>query len=221
MSAIGICALAVGLGAGYIYGKRHHNVIIVEEDSGQMELDFDSEEEEEYVRPAPVTPIFEHIPDRIIEAESAEEEDPEPPEEEVPEVHNIFVKTDDPDWDYEFEVNSRSSELPYVIHVDEFVNDEMGLPQSSLTFYEGDEVLTDEQDNPIYNHRDIVGDLKFGHGSNDPNVVYIRNEKLNAEYEVLLYDGHFAHEVLGLHAAEEIEDEIKHSQASYRFRQDD
>ena len=54
--------------------------------------------------------------------------------------------------------------------------------------------------------------MKFGHGSNDPTVVFVRNDKYKAEYEVLKHDGAYQVDVLGLDWDEaEIAEDIKHS----------
>jgi hypothetical protein len=145
----------------------------------------------------------------------------EDPEEETVEsqasvISNIFdgeMATDG--WDVDAELASRSVEAPYIIHVEEFINDERGFSQTTLTYYQGDDILCDDRDTPIYD-RSIVGELKFGHGSNDRNVVYIRNEKLRGEYEVLLDHGSYQHEVLGQHVDQDYETELKHSVPRFR-----
>lgn len=138
-----------------------------------------------------------------------------------PVTKNIFDGNDD-EWDYEAEQNIRSNKTIYVIHKDEFIPDEMGYRQSTVTWYEGDQILADERDAPIYNWSSIVGtELPFGHGSEDPNVVYIRNEDLRHEYEVLRDPGRFDVEVEG-HQIEQgyEEQELKHSRAPLKFRQE-
>jgi hypothetical protein len=114
----------------------------------------------------------------------------------VTEVHNVFANNDD-QWVYEDELAIRSADLPYVIHKDEFVADEAGCDQRTVTYYEGDDIMANEEDIPMYDFNSMMGDLKWGHGSCDPNVVYIRNEKLEMEWEVLLHTGRFDVEVLG------------------------
>lgn len=136
--------------------------------------------------------------------------------EKKPEIVNVFAGNDS-DWDYEAELSTRTREKPYVIHQDEFINDEMGYAQETLTYYAGDDIMADTKDTPIYNHSGLLGDLNFGHGSNDKNVVYIRNEVLRIEWEVLLHQGLFEVEVLGYQAEEEIEKgELRHSVMKFR-----
>lgn len=103
-------------------------------------------------------------------------------------------------WDYAVEVKSRDPEVPYVIHKDEMSQNEKEYEQSSLTYYEDDDVLADERDEPITDQDEIVGvhNLgKFGHGSNDPNIVYVRNDRLGVDYEIARSKGSFAEEVHG------------------------
>lgn len=101
------------------------------------------------------------------------------------------------DWDYELEQGNRTMDKPYILHQDEYFAKETEYSQSTLTYYSGDDILVDEQEVPIYNYKAVVGDLLFGHGSDDPNVVYVRNDKLSGEYEVIKDSGHYEIEVLG------------------------
>jgi len=126
-------------------------------------------------------------------------------------VINIF-KNDD-GWDYEQELNNRSNEEPYILHVDEYIGEEMGFKQETLTYYEGDDIMADITDTPIYNWPSVTGPLNWGHGSKDPNVVYVRNEKLRKEYEILRHSGSFETEVIGLE-----ETELQHSVLKFRDR---
>ena len=59
---------------------------------------------------------------------------------------------------------------------------------------------------------------RFGHGCDDPNVVFIRNEKLATDFEVLRHNGSYAEEVLGL---VETDDHVEHSAMSRRRRLDE
>jgi hypothetical protein len=132
-------------------------------------------------------------------------------------VVNIFPKVhgDDEDWNYEQEVAKRTPDKPYIIHRDEYYDNENDDRQSTLTYYEGDNILCDSHDTPVYDVENVVGFLQFGHGSQDPNICYVRNERLMAEYEVLRDGGYYQVEVLG-EALEE--KDIKHSKQLPKFR---
>jgi len=115
------------------------------------------------------------------------------------------------EWDYEEEKKTRDSLAPYVIHKDEFWSDEKNFDQHTWTFYEGDDVMIDEDDVIIYNHDQKLGELKFGHGSGDKDTVYIRNEKLRLEVEVLRDLGMYSIEVLGMEVDHGDEKNVEHS----------
>jgi hypothetical protein len=140
-----------------------------------------------------------------IEGEVFEAEDEEhlkvvgSPAEVTPVRRNAFAENND-DWDMEEELKHRSSDHPYVIHKDEFFEAANEYTQMTLTYYAGDRILVnDEDETPVYIHEKITGPLLFGHGTNgDPNVVYVRNDQLKAEYEILKDPGMYSVEVLGL-----------------------
>lgn len=106
-------------------------------------------------------------------------------------------------WDIEAEKAKRNEDDPYVIHVDERNEDE--YTQTTMTYYEGDDVLTDSSDRVVHEVDSIVGIEnmdRFGHGSNDPNIVYVRNEKLAVDIEVVKSEGTYEEEVMGLKHSE-------------------
>lgn len=117
---------------------------------------------------------------------------------------NVFKPNDDiplkDNWDYATEVKSRIPDVPYVIHADEYAQNEKNYTQTTLTYYEDDDVLSDERDNVIEDQDETIGLAnlsKFGHGSNDVNIVYVRNDALEADYEVIRSTGSYAQEVHG------------------------
>lgn len=144
------------------------------------------------------------VQDRIQQAmEEHQLPEEEPAAEEV--VTSIFSRGNNDDWDYEAEKRKRNTNEPYVIHRDEFWNDEQGYTQTTLTYYAGDDIMVDEEDAPVYNYQQVTGPLLFGHGSEDQNVFHVRNDKRRAEYEIIRDDGLYSVEVLGLH----IEDNVR------------
>jgi len=199
-AAVGVASAAGGLVVGYLLGKKaraelHHpdqeelNEISrqVEESRARRRVVINEEELRKIDSRPPVVP------------EGSEEIDPNTWEEPEPEViiRNVFAEAGD-DWDYEVEKRNRDSTAPYVLHKDEFYGEELGFTQHTYTYFDGDDILADEEDKPIYNHETIVGDMRFGHGSGDNKVVYIRNEKRKEEYEIVKDPGLYSVEVLGL-----------------------
>jgi hypothetical protein len=110
-------------------------------------------------------------------------------------------KSKDLRWDFQEELATRSEEHPYIIHQDEYQGNETGYKQEVLTWYAGDEVLTDEDETPMDNADDVV-DLnhmsRFGHGTDDFNVLFIRNDRLQKEYEICRMPGSYEEERQGL-----------------------
>lgn len=70
-----------------------------------------------------------------------------------------------------------------------------------LTYFEGDDVLMDEDERII---RDIDGTIgleslkNFGYYNPDPKVVYVRNNRLEVDFEVMRDEGSFAEQILGV-----------------------
>lgn len=133
---------------------------------------------------------------------------------EEPKIVNVFAHSSD-SWDYETEISSRTKAKPYVIHKDEFWANDMEFAQATLTYFSGDNIMVDEKDTPVYNYSSVVGELKFGHGSQDTNVFYVRNEKNHCDYEILFDSGSYSVEILGLELEQEDEKELD------KFRPDD
>lgn len=82
---------------------------------------------------------------------------------------------------YELEVKDelpQTSKFTYVITVDEFMEENHDMDKVSLMYYEGDDTLADDSDKIVKDLEAIVGreTLKFfGKGSQDENVVYVKN----------------------------------------------
>lgn len=128
-------------------------------------------------------------------------------------VTNLFnkpsVEVSLPDWDQEEEESTRTNEIPYVIHKDEYTAGHPEHEQHTLTYFEGDDVLGDERDRVIEDQDATIGIAnlsKFGHGSGDSNIVYIRNHEMKVDIEVVHSNGKFATEVHGFQ-----DDELQHS----------
>jgi hypothetical protein len=209
-SVVGVVSFGIGIGVGY--GIRSYlnsrlvrsfqDIIDEVEEEDQLRLNFNGhnpeivemvreEEEFDYIT---ITEEEDHL-DIVIDRSAH------------PSVAGLGMEPktlfpeEDAGWDYEEQIAQRGPDQPYVIHVDEYNDNETNYSQSTLTYYKGDNVLCDELDMPIYNADKVASPLLFGFASHDPSIVYIRNERLEADYEVLLDHGYFQVEVLG----EEIE----------------
>lgn len=120
-------------------------------------------------------------------------------------VRNVFVQQASiDDWDQDAEEASRNPAVPYVISHDEYLENAYQHEQDTLTWYAGDEILTDAREQLLDDTLAIVGPNmdKFGHGSRDSSVVYIRNERIETDFEVTMKQGSYAEEVAGFEHAD-------------------
>lgn len=245
-AAVSMVTFGIGLGVGYLLGKKSR--LDVEFHDIPEKLKFDLTEEDltkarsgaKMKRGTVIIPamekadriVVEQIHDEIttdlitVDGKAVpasgviEEKVKEKLTKDEPVVRSVFGESG-PDWDYEYEKSQRTSQAPYIIHVDEYGDNEMDYTQLTLTYYGGDDFLVDDKDVPIYDYQILTGPLKFGHGSKDPNVVYIRNMARRAEYEVLFDEGLYSVEVLGEDVPKD--GRVKHIQHSKvkRFRQEE
>lgn len=160
---------------------------------------------------------------------SDDEDDQEEEEDEVetdqPDSVNVFMESrSDDDFDLDAEINNRTPDRPYVISSEEFLENESEFAQTTITYYIGDGTLADEKDQEIPLIDPTVGSTnleRFGHGSGDSRVVYVRNERLTTDFEVVLHDGKFAHEVLGLEHSAETSERMRNRRSPHKGGGDD
>lgn len=162
------------------------------------------------------------VPDEVVEAVKSyqgrgaqipynkpENIDPRPPVEvvvenaEVTQNVTVVTKEDPRDWDYNAEIADREQNpnIPYTISFEEFNENNVGHEQTNMTYYEADQTLADSQDGIVDNRDYVVGEAnlrRFGHGSHDPNVVYVRNERIDMDFEILRSNGSYQSEVLNI-----------------------
>jgi GGDEF domain-containing protein len=173
------------------------------------------------------TKASEVIDEAFLEKDENLEDTVTPFEELAPEVRNIFKDQVQPEvqgdgWNYETELARRDGSGPYVIHEDE--RGELDFSETEFTYYDGDDVTCDAENRIISKPEAILGSdfrEKFGHGSNDPNAVFIRNGMIAADIEVSRMPGmYYSVEVQGL-AEAEYDDYDGHRDRSTKFDDDD
>lgn len=229
-AVVGSGSLGAGFALGWMLKKRYISKELdkaVEDlrvNTEQLTFDFDTS----FGQPLPFLKVNDHgtlelVPDDPDDVTADPEKDfdlQEEGDEETPNIVGIFANQVDPNWDYEEELKKRSSTEPYVIHRDEFYADETGWEnQMSLTYYDGDDVMCTEEDAVMYDYTSRVGELKFGHGSGEENVFYVRNEKLHVEYEITREAGSYATDILGDTIAQEYEEaDLQHFNRPGKFR---
>lgn len=113
--------------------------------------------------------------------------------------NNIFTDAIPEEFDYEAELERRDPERPYLITIQEFMDNEFEHTQDTVTYYSGDQVLADSQDEHIPLLLTIGSEsiTRFGDGSGNPNIVYIRDCNKGIDYEVVRSMGKYSEEVSG------------------------
>lgn len=231
-SVVGVISFGIGVAAGYVIKSYQNRAITKLEEAidkmkattEEMESDFvqaqfkmDEDKEKINVMIQQVGHVIRRFKDEGQEFLNRHAEDvkarlDDPTDLEFHEDTATLFKGKDNDWNYADEIRVRTPDAPYIINVDEYMDDERDYRQSSLTYYRGDNILTDELDVPVYNIDKVVGKLEFGKGSRDPSIVYVRNEQLEAEYEVILDHGYFQVQILGQELEEQFDSkDVKHS----------
>ena len=104
--------------------------------------------------------------------------------------YSSYSKIDEPkssenDSDISKKPEKKDPEKPYVISPDDFGEFD-DYERISLTFY-SDHILTDDADEPIEDIDAIVGFESLNHfGEYEDDSVFVRNDKLKCDYEILL-----------------------------------
>lgn len=221
-SALG---MAVGFGAGYSYAKKRlteqYDLLLEEQMAATKKHYAKTYKAEDFATP---TSAAEHLLGDAVEAltvyrgkqeviEDPVVEDVDLPDEEVvAEEKNVF---DDNGDEQRLDKAHRDPDRPYVVDMDEYMENPSEHDQLTFTYYAGDHVLADERDKEVPDVDGVVGNMNlnmFGIGTGgDPNVVMIRNERLGLDFEIALSQGKYTVEVLGFD-----DNELKHSDERMR-----
>lgn len=116
------------------------------------------------------------------------------------------------EFDPEKEV--RDPNIPYVISREEYDENPNDNEQAMLTYFAGDDTLVDEDEHQIDDVKENIGEdalKRFGHGSYDSSIVYVRNERRGVDYEVTRSNDTYIHAVFGVDPDETDETIIRHS----------
>lgn len=214
--------------------REHYNqkTVALEAEAGKRDLDsivqergyfpeFERDEELEEIDASSTAPPMAVTPpsavvDRaqeVAEEDGVEDTPLDDPVDDTPEpvTRNIFKDNPPPEdnWDWHRERTQRSPLKPYVIHREERDENE-AYDIVTYTYYEADDVVCNERDEviPEDDRERIMGETnveKFGHGSGDASIVYIRNDQLEMDVELVRSPNSYAEEVHGF------EPKIKHS----------
>jgi len=155
-----------------------------------------------------------------LEEYKSDSPEAEPGDDRVPApviVNNIFQNRTPPGEEVlDALLRDRDPSKPYIITKVEFYENEPEHEQRKFTYWEGDDVLVDDQEeyHPIDDIDLVAGEdnlLHFGYGSGDEAVLYVRNENADPplDLHITLSSGKYANEVMGL---DDNEPHLRHAQ---------
>lgn len=134
------------------------------------------------------TPEQQAVIDRALEENATEK------------VVSVFDQAAPAVWDAHWQSEHRAAlaegQRRYIIHEDEYHENEGEFQDRRIMFFEGDNMLVDEDDTPILDVQGIVGEtnLQFGLGSNDSDVVHVRNDDIQVIFEITRHSGNWSDE---------------------------
>lgn len=110
----------------------------------------------------------------------------------VDEVRDAAGKTEE-----EMDLSKVDRTKPYIITDTEFNEEFDHHDKCSLYYYSADDVLSDEGEDIIDNVENLVG-LDAIDALNETNIIWVRNEPLAIDYEIIVVNGSFAEIVHGV-----------------------
>lgn len=130
---------------------------------------------------------------KLHPAESEKAETPEVHPEEVKEYEDVIARHNY--TSYSNNINEKGGDVmtdrPYVISPDEF-GDYPDYETISLTYY-NDKVLTDEYNEIVDDIDDLIGEDSLNHfGEYEDDSVFVRNDALKVDYEILLDSANYS-----------------------------
>ena len=136
--------------------------------------------------------VSQAVKDENFDKHMAEREHPEEDEEDLDEEFDNEEKIES------LRKSKEDKKLPYIIDAAAFHNTQQWYDKITLTYFEGNDVLTDDREDPIDNPEELVGtDYKkfFGIDENEPDIVMIRNDCNGCDYEICRVPASYAGDV--------------------------
>lgn len=79
--------------------------------------------------------------------------------------------------------------FPYLVSSEEWYLTEQQYAKTTLTYYQGSKTLADDKQSILPNMKYLIGEdavNHFGYDKDNPQTVFVRNDKLKADFEVIL-----------------------------------
>lgn len=117
-------------------------------------------------------------------------------------VPDVPVDADPERLESTLELTKATPEHPYLISIDDFHDGTWdNHSKLNVTWFAEDKILIDEREQIIPDVANTIGEWaieNFGNLSLDPEVVYVRNQALNADFEVTRETASYQEQILGL-----------------------
>lgn len=84
-----------------------------------------------------------------------------------------------------------SDKEPFIFSEEEFYSDMNRHSTESLFYYEGNDILLNERDEPVENREWYVGNCLEEDGWDESGVMYVRNNKYKIDYEITLVKANY------------------------------
>jgi len=121
--------------------------------------------------------------------------------------NNGYVKTkeereEEEEEQYKFSQlsNKGNADDPYAITVEQFADENDHYDKITLYYYEDDGVIAEENEEVLVDADNIIGTEfveHFGDDTGDPEITYVRNDKIQVDYEIIRLSKSYAKTVLG------------------------
>jgi hypothetical protein len=95
----------------------------------------------------------------------------------------------------------KTMKKPYLIKPEEYSDENYHYDKLSYGYYVEDDVLVDDNEDVVTDITNTIGDealLSFGEISEDPDIVYVRNERLAVDIEIIRMQESYKEVVLGM-----------------------
>lgn len=229
-----LLAASMGVGAltSWIFTKRHYSRIAEEEI--QSVTDFYKKKEKQaekdlkkkYVKLEDFSKEYREAlsnleyepPEESIETEFVEDSESVPLPPPVRDVHGNILEVSPAEANFILEgehaqLKAKHNGKPYLISFEEYFEENPGYDKIDLSYYAEDDSVADDREDLV----DDIGSkvsykaLKFfGWRSYDKNVVYVRNDRMGADYCITWNPGSYSKEVLQLMAEEDYPEPAVH-----------
>ena len=198
----------IGASASYIFLKKRYekiNEVVDEKDEAIAdEIAAARERKMQRVGMAPKTPYRDGdtvVPKRGIRQEVIKSYEADTDAREAFDQTELdWLKDQEEYLKYEGISTRYTGDRPYVISDEQFNEENDHFDKISLTYYEDNCILADEGDEIVTDIDGTVGREnldKFGELSDDPEVVYVRNEKIAVDYEIIRLSKSYSDTVMG------------------------